>query len=126
MNYEAAMVAFVELADQARAKKQLFPCDKFLILAGAAACRAGCLEVAARCRELVVRHNAAHLLTRFESLPDALRDAEFQTFLKQLEKFCSPERAEHLLQRIEIDPDARAETRGLNAPEYVMALLEEF
>jgi hypothetical protein len=123
MDHESAMLAFATLADLAQAKRQFFPRDKFLILAGAAACRAGCLEVAARCRELVALHNPAHLLNGYDSLPDALRDDEFQAFLKQLLKFCSYERAEHLLQHLNIAPAARCAARGLTANESAAEIL---
>ncbi|MES2789491.1 MAG: hypothetical protein V4719_07710 [Planctomycetota bacterium] len=95
---DLALSAYLQLAAISHTRGQWLPRNKFLILAGASACLAGWLTVAERCRELVKTHSPNHLLGRYESFPAALKSAEFQTYYKQLEKFCSLERAEHLLQ----------------------------
>lgn len=94
---EMALSAYLQLATISHRRSQWLPRNKFLILAGAAACEAGWLDVARQCRELVGIHSPNHLLARYESFPEALRAAEFQIYLKQLRKFCSIERAEFLL-----------------------------
>src|SRR5262245_14380242 len=103
-DHDAAMLAFVKLAGLSQSRRQLGPRDRFLVLAGVSAARGGWEAVAARCRELVLAHNPAHLLGRHASLADALRDADFQPFLKQLERFCSYEKAEHHLSQWELSP----------------------
>ena len=103
-DHERAMLAYVTLARISAEKQQLDGRDRFLILAGAAACRAGWLDVAARCRELVLAHNPHHLLGAHSSFPDALRSEEFDPFLKQLERNCGDERAEHLLRELGVEP----------------------
>ena len=100
--FERELLAFARLARISHERRQLGPRDKFLVLTGAAATRAGYPEVASRYRELVLHHNPAHLLKRYASFPDALRNPEFQFFEKQLARFCTYERAEHLLQGLEI------------------------
>ena len=122
-DHERAMLAYVKLADVSQQKQQLPGRDKFLILAGAAACRAGWLDVAARCRELVLSHNPHHLLREHDSFPDALRSAEFEPFLKQLERQCGYERAEHLLGELGIDPAVPPERRDASVGEYGLGLL---
>jgi hypothetical protein len=57
----------------------------------AAACRAGWLEVADRCRQLVLEHNAAHRLGRHPTVAESLRHPDFAPFLKQLERLCGYE-----------------------------------
>jgi hypothetical protein len=94
---ELTVSAFVRLAQISNDRRQLLPRNKFLILAGAAACAAGWLPAAERCRAVVLADNPSHMLNRFPSFPEALRSTEFQVFLKQLTKFCSTEKAEHLL-----------------------------
>ena len=119
---DRAMLACVWLAAVSHEKQQLGGRDRFLILAGAAACRAGHLDVAERCRELTIAHNPLHILTRYASFPNALRSDDFATFLKQIERFCGYERAEHLLRELGIDADAPedAETdRGVAALEVL-------
>lgn len=95
---DLALSAYLQLAAISHTRGQWLPRNKFLILAGAAACEAGLLPVAERCRELVSVHSPNHLLCKYETFPIALKSAEFQTYHKQLKKFCSIERAEHLLQ----------------------------
>jgi hypothetical protein len=101
IDHESAMLAYARLAEVSQRKNQLLGRDKLLVLAAAAACRAGWLEVAARCRELVLEHNAAHLLGNFATVPDALRSSEFDPLLKQLERLCGYERAEFLAKDVQ-------------------------
>ena len=94
---DLALSAYLQLAEISHTRGQWLPRNKFLILAGTAACAAGYLTIAQRCKELVSQHSPKHLLGRYESFPAALKSAEFQIYLQQLKKFCSLERAEHLL-----------------------------
>jgi hypothetical protein len=123
MNHEAAMVAFVKLAGLAQTRKQLIPRDKLLLLAGVAACRSGYPSVAGRCRELVLAHNPAHLVKRYVSLCDALRDEAFDSYYRQLSRFCSYERAEHFLDQLALAPGMPLAGGRLTVEEYVLLLL---
>ena len=118
------MLAYAMLARISAEKQQLDGRDRFLILAGAAACRAGWLEVACRCRELVLAHNPYHLLGRHSSFADALRSQEFSPFLKQLERNCGYERAEHLLRELGAGP-AFADSSEADAGRATLRLLDE-
>jgi len=113
-NPERDMLAYVHLAALARQKGQLPGRDKFLVLAASAACHAGWPDVARRCRSLILEHNPAHLIGRFESVAAALRSEEFQPLVKQLDRFCGSERAEFLLEELGIDPEQAG--RSPNAP----------
>lgn len=88
---------YTQLAWLSHQKRQALARDRFLLLAGAAACRAGWLEVAERCRALLVGFAPQHQLASYASLPDALRDSEFQPLVRAVERHCPFERAEHLL-----------------------------
>jgi hypothetical protein len=96
-DHERAMLAYVQLAEISKLRQQPLGVDKFLVLAGAAACRAGWLEVAERCHKLLAADNPRHLLARYPGFPQALRDAGFQSYLRRLERFVGYERAELLL-----------------------------
>lgn len=122
-DHDAAMLAYVKLAGVSQDRKQLSPRDKFLVLAASAACRAGWPAVAERCRELVLTHNAAHLLRKHASFQDALLDTDFQTYLKQTERFCPYEKAEYLLARQELTPELPKLSTKLSAGEYALLLL---
>lgn len=117
------MLAFVKLAGISQDRKQLGPRDKFLVLAAAAASRAGWLNVAERCRDLVLAHNAVHLLHKFESFAEALRAEDFQPYLRQIERFCSYEKAEYLLAQREMTPDLPPLSTRLSAGDYALLLL---
>ena len=123
LDHEAAMVAFVKLAGIAQTKQQLLQRDKFLLLAGSAACHAGWPAVADRCRHLVLAHNHAHLVGRQETLAQALRDEACQPFFKQLTRFCSYEKAEHYLTQLEIAPGFPVANTGLSHGAYALLLL---
>ncbi len=118
MNDETAIGAFARLAEISQQKGQFIQRDKFLLLTGIAACRAGCIDIAARCRDIVLAHNPQHLIRRYDSLPDALRSDDFETFHNQLERFCTFEKAEYLLSEFDI-----AETTTSGAPQTAEELL---
>jgi hypothetical protein len=122
-DHDAAMLAFVKLAGVSQSRRQLGPRDKFLILGAVAASRANHPAVAARCRELVLSHNSAHLMKRHETIETALGDGEFQAFLKQLVRFCSYEKAEHLLSQLDISTELPRISSKLSAEEYALLLL---
>lgn len=117
------MLVYVKLAELSARKRQFLGRDKFLILAGASACRSGWANVAERCRKLVVSHNPKHLLSRFDTFADAMRSPEFTALLKRLERFCGYERAEHLLSQVQgpLEPTADEDTGNLG--DYVLQLL---
>jgi hypothetical protein len=104
-NAERTAICYLRLATISRAKQQLAGCDRFLVLAGTAACRAGWLDVAEICRDRVLEHNPHHMLRRWDTLPEALRSDEFPVFLKQLDRFCPAERAEMLLSELDQSAD---------------------
>jgi hypothetical protein len=124
-DHERAMLAFVRLAALSQEKQQLGGRDKFLLLTAAEALRAGWPEVAERCREMVLANNRVHLVHRYATMADAMRDEEFQTFLKQLERFCGQEKAEHLLNELDIEIDVPPARRDAGAGPFALDLLAE-
>lgn len=71
--------------------------DRFLVLAGREACLAGWLDVADRCRSLILAENVHHFLSHTDSFPDAIRDPSYEGYFATFDTFCSFEQAEHLL-----------------------------
>jgi hypothetical protein len=96
-DHESAMLSYIRLADVSERKRQQIGRDRLLVLAAAAACRAGWPDVAETCRNLVLKHNPAHLIANFATVSDALRSADFLPLLKQHERLCGYERAEFLV-----------------------------
>jgi hypothetical protein len=122
-DHDAAMLTFVKLAGVSQSREQLGPRDKFLVLAGVAASRAHHPAVAHRCRELVLANNPAHLFKRYDSVEEALANAEFQQYFKQVSRFCSYEKAEHHLSQLDISSELPKITAKLSPEEYALLLL---
>lgn len=104
-DHEIAMCGYVQLAVISDQKQQAQPRDRFLLLAGVEACRAGWLEVAERCRTLIVAANPRHQLHWHATMADALRDPDFQQLAARWEKYCPFEQAEHLLLQLGRSPE---------------------
>ena len=100
-DHETAMTVYVQLAVISDEKLQPQVRDRFLLLAGAEACRAGWPEVAARCRERLIASNPAHQISRHRSFADALRDNEFQHLVAHWERYCPFEKAEAMLRPLQ-------------------------
>ena len=118
-DHERAMLAYLELAAISHEKHQPLGRDRFLILAGAEACRAGWPEVADRCGSIVRAANPVHLVGRFSTFADAMRDAGFTPLVAQLERTCPLETAEALLagQGVSLDALRGAEETAGDAAE---------
>lgn len=101
-DHEAAMSVYVQLAVISDQKKQRQVRDRFLLLAGVEACRAGWLEVAARCHQKLIESNHAHLANRHSTLADALRDPDFQKLVVHWERYCPFEKAEAMLRHLNL------------------------
>ncbi len=97
-DHDRFLWVYFQLAELSQQKNQLHPRDKFLILTGMEACKTGYLDIANRCQEIILNHNPNHLVKKYSSFADAMRDEDFLTFAGSLEKqFCNREQAEHLL-----------------------------
>ncbi len=110
---ERAMLLFTQLASVADRKQQSIGRNRFLVLTGIAAARDGWPEVAARCYDIITASSAQHIVGHYASFADALRDSEFQTFVRQVEKFCSLERAEHLLSKMDVSPPTVSDAQSM-------------
>jgi hypothetical protein len=121
MNHESAMLAYVRLADVSQRKQQLIGRDKLLVLAAAAACRAGWIDVGQRCRELVLDHNPAHLIGTYPTAADAVRSSDFTPLLNRLERMCGYERAEFLVSELGLEP--QPEDGARDAGQIALSLL---
>lgn len=91
------MLSFARLARISHETPHPVGRDRFLVLAGKEACLAGWLDVADRCRDLVLLGNTHHFLSQSESFPDAMRDESNAGYFATFDSFCSFEQAEHLL-----------------------------
>lgn len=123
LDHSAAMLAFLKLAGVSQTREQLAPRDKFLVLGGVSALKAGWPEVAERCRQLILTHNPSHHLGHYPSFANAMTNSDFEEFLRPYGKFCSYERAEHLLNQLAINPGRPRAAANLQDGEYALLLL---
>jgi len=122
-DHESAMLSYIRLAEVSQRRRQLLGRNKLLVLAAAAACRAGWPDVAERCRQLVLENNPAHLIGKFPSVADALRSNDFAPLLKQHERLCGCERAEFLVNDLGLQPDSRPEEDDKTPGQVALDLL---
>ena len=122
-DHDVGMLVYTRLAVISQSRGQLLPRDRFLLIAGAEALKAGFPPVAERCRALILEHNKAHLVGRFPSFAQALSDAGFQRLLDRTEQNCPLEKAEFLLARTEEVADSNADDPLSNAGESALKLL---
>ena len=108
-DHEAAMSVYVQLAVLSDQKQQPQVRDRFLLLAGVEACRAGWPDVAASCYRKLVASNPAHQANRYSGMPDALRDPEFQQLVVHWERYCPFEKAEAMVRRLNLPPTEQTE-----------------
>lgn len=111
-NHEIAMLTFARLARISHETPHPAGRDRFLVLAGKEACLAGWLDVADRCRDLVLMGNAHHFLSQSETFPDAMRDESNAGYFATFDSFCSFEQAEHLLSQNDEPIEAPPEDAG--------------
>jgi len=105
LDHETAMCAYVQLATLSDEKQQTLVRDRFLLLAGVEACRAGWLDVADRCREKLVASNPAHQINQHATMAVGLRDTDFQQLVARWERYCPFEQAEHMLRQLGLTPE---------------------
>jgi len=122
-HHDVEMLTYLKLAELSQQKRQFFGRDRLLILAGAAACRAGLLDVADQCRTLVLANNPAHRIGNYDTFAEAMRSHEFPTLVHQLERRCPFERAEHMLQAASGDACFEALDQPQSAREIAVRVL---
>lgn len=113
---------YLHLARASSLRRQPLVSDKLLVLAGATAAEMGLGQIAALCRQKILVHNTQHLVRDWPNFDAALADDRFLSYLKQLRRRYSPEKAEHMLQTLGIEL-ARERELYINDHEYAAALL---
>lgn len=102
---ETAAGCYTQLACLSHEKQQPPARDRFLLLAASAACRAGWAALAADCHRVLTSVAPHHQVSRFTTMPEALRNEDFANLVKQVERFCPLERAEMLLSELDRSAD---------------------
>ena len=119
-DHEAAMTVYVQLAVISEQRHQSQVCDRFLLLAGVEACRAGWPEVAARCHARLIAANPAHLAARYTTIAEGLRNEDFQKLVARWERYCPFEKGEAMLRQLDLPAVQPSEA---STGEQMLALL---
>jgi len=77
--------------------------DRLLVIAAALAVDTRLPRIAALCRAKILEHNPGHMFRKWEAVEAATENPDFQTYLKQLVRRFPPEKAEQMLQSLQIE-----------------------
>lgn len=103
------LALYLHLARASELRRRPLVRDKLLVIAAASAVEAGLSRIAALCRQKVLTHNPGHMFRRWNSVEQAADADDFQWFLKQLQRRYPPEKAEQMLQSLEVHIDGERE-----------------
>ncbi|HVA47523.1 MAG TPA: hypothetical protein VNH11_14225 [Pirellulales bacterium] len=117
---DKSVILYLELARAAKIRNRPWDRDKLLLLAGMVAAERGRHTVASLCRREILAHNPGHLIGRYPKFADALDDERFTRYVAQLRRSYTPERCEHMLASLGIDPQERR-GRFVDFDEYAAA-----
>ncbi len=88
------LILYLRVAQAFKNRLQMSDRDRALIMAGACASVLQMNPIADFCRQLVLQHNQGHMLRKYPSFQEALKDPDFGVFLKQVRRKLMPEQAE--------------------------------
>lgn len=100
---------YLHLARNTAQRQQLLIRDKLLVMCGMLAAQLELPSLDHYCRAEILRHNPGHMVRRWPSFQAALADADFQHFLKQIQRRYSLEAVERMIleQGVEIGEGER-------------------
>ena len=97
MNSEEWFTTFVRMAFVALKRGVLYERDKFLVLVAVHAVVLDRWNVAEACCTTILEHNSGHMIGKYESLRDALKDAGWKTYVRRLQREWPLEKLETVL-----------------------------
>jgi hypothetical protein len=104
---------YARLAAEHEQRSRLQERDRFLVLAADAAQSAGQADEAERLRQELLSKNPHHLLKPYKTFTDALRSPDIMTYIQQLRRNYSVEKAEKLLHGIRGEPTGEGDDFSL-------------
>ncbi len=116
------LAVYLHLARASGQRRRPHVRDRLLVLASVIAQQMKLTAIARYCRQEVLRHNAQHLIRRWETVDEAMATEDFVCFLQQLRRRYPPERVEQMLATLEIDLAGERESYYSDY-EYAAALL---
>ena len=122
VNQLQELVLFIRLAQAFKKKLRMPDRDRALVLAGTYATMLEMRAVAEFCRRLILQNNQGHMLRKWPTFEDAVREPDFGTLLKQVRRRFPTEKAETLLEELDYQCDVRPTDHDSDA-EYIAAVL---
>ena len=116
------LVLFLRLAQAFKNRLQMPDRDRALVLAGTYAAMLQMHPVAEFCRKLILQNNHGHMLRKWPTFAEAIKEPDFATFLKQVRRRFPTEKAEILLQELGYECDVRPQDHSTDE-EYVSAVM---
>ena len=113
---------YLHLARASERRKRPHVRDRLFIISAVNAARIGLPRIAAYCRQQVLLHNPQHMIRRWTTVAEALEEADFLHFLKQLQRRYPQEKAERMMDDLGIEMGRERETY-FSDEEYAAALL---
>jgi hypothetical protein len=118
------LAVYLRLAVASLLRRRPHVCDRFLLLAGVTADELEFDSIAVGCRAHVLRHNPQHQLRRWSTFAMALEHEDFVCLLRQVRRRYPQEKAEQLLQSLDIDVLEEREAHFSDLA-YAATLLDE-
>ena len=113
---------YLHLARAAERRSRPLVRDRLLVLAGVIASELSLAPIAAYCRWRVLQHNPGHMVARWTTLEEALRQPDFLYWLKQLQRRYGTEQAEQWADSLGIERRGERATYFSDG-EYAAAVL---
>ncbi len=101
------LILYLRVAQAFKNRLQMSDRDRALVLAGTCASVLNMDSIANFCQKLVLQNNQGHMLRKYETFADALKDPDFGVFLKQVRRKLMPEQAESQLMTLGYECDVR-------------------
>ena len=121
-DYQDHLLIYLRLARLRKNQLKISDHDRLMVLSAEAACELGKRPLAEYCRSQVIKNNPGHMIGRYDTVNEALADADFQYFLSQIRRRNTIEYAETALEKSQID--VRQELAGAESLEvYLQQLL---
>ena len=116
------LVLFLRLAQAFKQRLQMSDRDRALVLAGTYAAMLQINPVAEFCRALILQNNHGHMLRKWPTFAQAIKEPDFGTFLKQVRRRFPTEKAETLLVEMGYECDVQRSDYE-SVEDYVAAVM---
>jgi len=116
------LALYLHLAQASEKRRRPHVRDRLLVVAAANAARMQLFRISRYCRRKILQHNPRHVIGRWESVAEALEDADFLSVLRSIQRRYPQEKAERLLANLGIER-GRERDAYYDAEEYAAALL---